>query len=181
MGYIVCCWAGSTMSWIFIYITSFNRYASVVSIVRDKYYPQVFFDQLHNAYWMTSHTVVSSRPILLGQPSIKEQRFMMRFWRRTWWGRKHLSWYNSIHYVFYSLCMWNVGCWIDILIDGYAHRGNSKETLIHFERKGKKLPNVIIQQRLIKKNIMLSTVLINMYGKCGALKVDEQVFYKLRN
>ena len=109
--------------------------------------------------------------------------------------------------LFDELLVRNVVSW-NALIDGYAHQGKSKEALIHFERmqkegfspdvvtyicvlkacasiqaldKGKKIHNVIIQQRLIEKNIMFSTALINMYGTCGALKVAEQVFHELPN
>ena len=62
--------------------------------------------------------------------------------------------------------VWNVVSW-NILIDGYAHHGNSKETLIHLERKGKKIHNAIIEQRLIKKNIMLSTAICVVNVVCS--------------
>jgi pentatricopeptide repeat protein len=92
------------------------------------------------------------------------------------------------------------------LISGYANQGKSDEALICFERmqdegifpnsvtficilkacgskgaieKGKQIHDEIVNMKLLEKDVVLGTALVDMYVKCGALARAQQILKEL--
>ncbi|KAH7434558.1 hypothetical protein KP509_06G022800 [Ceratopteris richardii] len=107
--------------------------------------------------------------------------------------------------VFEELPLWDVVSW-NILITGYMEDGQGEEALdcfVHMEQngilpdettyicilkacgtlgalqKGQQIHEKISIQGLLQENVVIGTVLVDMYAKCGALQIAEQVLREL--